>query len=334
MKRGLLIALTVFVVAVGCTKRESKFVPPSAEPAVAEQGSAGAGTAEGGEPISADGAGSNAGSNEQVGMGDSAAAAEFLRQKAEAEARARPPVPAPDKETVATADAEKIAGRAKDALNELADAINASNGDCKKMAVVVTEFSNSKQDLFREMQALEPKLTVPQRKAIEEKFRTDVTAIGARLTKPLAGCTQDPDLIKAMTQVAKNGGFSGASSTAGQPAPPAAPTVSDPVVRAALISAMDEWATATDSLATGITSAAGDCAKVATQLKAFTDISPALVAKLTPLLRQAAQSDLEELKSKYAPKMDKMEATVTPAIKACEKDPAVAELMQKLPHAK
>ena len=330
MKRGLLIALAVFVV-VGCTKRESKFVPPSAEPALA--GSAAPGTADVGEPISGDGAGSNAGSSDPVGIGDSAAAAEFLRQKAENEARTRPPVPAPDKETIATADAEKIAGRAKDALNELADAIAASNGDCKKMAAVVTEFSNSKQDLFREMQALEPKLTVPQRKAIEEKFRTDVTAIGARLTKPLAGCTKDPDLIKAMTQVAKNGGFSGASPAAGQPAPPAPPTVSDPAVRAALNAAMEEWSTATDALATGITAAAGDCSKVAAQLKTFTDKSPDLVAKLTPLLRQAAQSDLEELKGKYAPKMDKMEATVTPAIKACEKDPAVAELMQKLPRA-
>ena len=97
---------------------------------------------------------------------------------------------------------------------------------------------------------------------------------------------------------------------------------------------MAQWAAATDTLATSVSNVGGDCSKVAAALTVFTSQSPVLVSKLTALLPRAAQADLQELQAEYGPKMDKMEATVSPALKACEKDPAVAELMKQLPRAK
>ncbi len=324
MNRALSIVFMVAAVAVGCSKKASEFKAP-----------AGAGATTGAEPTDTSStAQTDAGSaevTEREGEGAAAAAEQFMRQKAAAEAASRPVVPPAETETITTADAAKVANRAKDALAELADAVVATNGDCKKMAAAVSSFAQNKQGLFKEMQALEPKLTASQRKSIEEKFRTEVTAIGARLTTPLAGCTSDPDLIAAMTQVSKNGGLGG-----GAPKPPTAavPTTTDPAVKAELRATMAQWAAATDTLATGVSNTGGNCSKVAVALTVFTSQSPALVAKLTALLPRAAQADLQVLQAEYGPKMDKMEATVSPALKACEKDPAVAELMKKLPRAK
>lgn len=343
--------LMVVAVAAGCSKKVSEFKAPagpgsgqidtqhgqvgSADVVTAVDGSTvagattGTGPAEGNDPVQP-----GAGSAEVpalVGEGASSSAEQFMRQKEAAQAAGRPPVPPAETETIATADAAKVANRAKDALAELADAVVATQGDCKKMAAAVSSFAQNKQGLFKEMQALEPKLTASQRKSIEEKFRTEVTAIGARLTTPLAGCTSDPDLIAAMTQVSKNGGLSGGAQ---KPPAPVVPTTTDPAVKAELRATMAQWAAATDTLATGVSNVGGDCSKVAAALTVFTSQSPALVTKLTALLPRAAQADLQVLQAEYGPKMDKMEATVSPALKACEKDPAVAELMKKLPHAK
>lgn len=340
MNRGMSIVFMMVAVAAGCSKKASEFKAPasaggSAVATQAADGDMGAGATTGTETTDGSGAAqTGAGSAEvpeRVGMGASSAAEQFMRQKEAAEAAGRPIVPPAETETIATADAAKIANRAKDALAELAAAVEATKGDCKKMAVAVSSFAQNKQGLFKEMQDLEPKLTATQRKSIEEKFRTEVTAIGARLTAPLAGCTSDPDLIAAMTQVSKNGGLGGGAA---KPATAAVPTTTDPAVKAELRATMAQWAAATDTLATGVSNTAGDCSKVAAALTVFTGQSPALVAKLTALLPRAAQADLQVLQAEYGPKMDKMEATVSPALKACEKDPAVAELMKKLPHAK
>ncbi len=349
MNRGLSIVFMMAAVAAGCSKKASEFKAPSSAGAASVGATAGVGDgASGGTDTVAGSATTNGSATiaEDVtttagnggaeapalaGSGASSAAEQFMRQKQAAEAAGRPIVPPAETETIATADAAKVANRAKDALAELADAVTASKGDCKQMAKVVALFAQNKQGLFKEMQALEPKLTAVQRKTIEETFRTEVTAIGARLTTPLAGCTSDPDLIAAMTQVSKNGGLGG-----GAPRPPTnlVPTTTDPAVKAELGATMAQWAAATETLATGVSNAAGDCSKVALALTTFTNQSPALVAKLTALLPRAAQADLQTLQAEYSPKMDKMEATVSPALKACEKDPAVAELMKKLPHAK
>ena len=338
MNRGLSIVFMVVAMAAGCSKKASEFKVPAGAGgnAVGTQAAQGAvadaemGTTSEGGGAAQTGAAS-AEVPERIGTGASSAAEQFMRQKEAAEAAGRPIVPAAETETITTADAAKVANRAKDALAELADAVVATKGDCKKMAVAVSAFAQNKQGLFKEMQELEPKLTETQRKSIEEKFRTEVTAIGARLTTPLAGCTSDPDLIAAMTQVSKNGGLGG-----GAPKPPtvAAPTITDPAVKAELRAMMAQWAAATDTLATGVSNTGGDCSKVAAALTVFTNQSPGLVAKLTALLPRAAQADLQVLQAEYGPKMDKMEASVSPALKACEKDPAVAELMKKLPHAK
>lgn len=345
MNRGLSIVFMVVAMAAGCSKKASEFKVPAGAGgnAVGTQAAQGAvaDAAVGADPstegTTTEGSGAtqtgadSAQVPERMGMGASSAAEQFMRQKEAAEAAGRPIVPAAETETITTADAAKVANRAKDALAELADAVVATKGDCKKMAVAVSAFAQNKQGLFKEMQELEPKLTATQRKSIEAKFRTEVTAIGARLTTPLAGCTSDPDLIAAMTQVSKNGGLGG-----GAPKPPTAavPTTTDPAAKAELRAMMAQWAAATDTLATGVSNTGGDCSKVAAALTVFTNQSPALVAKLTALLPRAAQADLQVLQAEYGPKMDKMEATVSPALKACEKDPAVAELMKKLPHAK
>ncbi len=335
MNRGLSLVFMMVALAAGCSKKASEFKAPNGTGvvpvgALAEhnEGSAAAITA-GGSNVEAGGGSAQA--PERIGMGASSAAEQFMRQKAAAEAAARPSVPPAESETIPTADAAKVANRAKDALAELADAVVATKGDCKKMAVAVAAFAQNKQGLFKEMQELEPKLTATQRKTIEEKFRTEVTAIGARLTQPLSGCTADPDLIAAMTQVSKNGGLGGGAP---KPAAPMVPTTTDPAVKAELRASMAQWAAATDALATGVTNTGGDCSKVALALTTFTNQSPALVAQLTALLPQAAEADLKALQAEYGPKMDRMEATVSPALKACEKDPTVAELMKKLPRAK
>ena len=336
MNRALSIVFMAVAVAAGCSKKTSEFKAPAGAGVMPPEQGASATTDAGATTgaVTADGSAVPTGAAsaevpERVGMGASSAAEQFMRQKEAAEAAGRPVVPSAETETITTADAAKVANRAKDALAELADAVVATKGDCKKMAAAVSLFAQNKQNLFKEMQELEPKLTATQRKSIEEKFRTEVTAIGARLTAPLSGCTADPDLIAAMTQVSKNGGLGG-----GAPKPPTVPTTTDPAVKAELRAAMAQWAAATDTLATGVSNTGGDCSKVAAALTVFTSQSPALVAKLTALLPRAAQADLQVLQAEYGPKMDKMEATVSPALKACEKDPAVAELMKKLPHAK
>jgi hypothetical protein len=318
----------MLALSTSCDKKPSQFAAPDRERTpTSDDGSATIAKQTPDESATAIGSATTA-PTANIGSDESAAAAEFLRNKERAEATQRPVVPPANKETISNAQAEVITQKGKDALVTFADNVVAANGDCKKIATVLRDFAKNKSSIFRDIVALESKLTAAQRKVIEDKFQPEIAKVGQRMTPPLAACTKDPDLIAAMAEVQNSGVMTTAPSAA------AKPTAKDPQARATLDVAMAQWAQATSDLAMSMSAAGSDCSKVALALKPFTDKAPALLDALQAVLPSVGPDDLKDMQTRYAPQMDKMEATITPLLKACEKDPAVAELAKKLPKAR